>query len=163
MVQYPSAKIILTTRSPESWQQSMLRTIHTVQLSHFNRLMLLFADREAKSLSSLLDLIIRHYFRDSIPEFGVEVFEEHNKMVRDTALKERRDVLEFRLGDSWEPLCGFLNKPVPETKFPNVNSSEDFREAFITGKYGLSVILPGMLVFVGLATAWIILEMPSRG
>jgi hypothetical protein len=32
--------------------------------------------------------------------------------------------------DSWETLCKFLDKPVPDTEFPHVNDRESWREAF---------------------------------
>jgi hypothetical protein len=32
--------------------------------------------------------------------------------------------------DSWDTLCTFLNKPVPDTEFPHVNDRESWREAF---------------------------------
>ena len=158
MAAYPSAKIILTTRSPTSWQKSMLRTIHAVQSSYFNSFMLLFADTDAKALSRLLDLIIKHYFHGNVPKFGMEVFEKHNKIVRDIALAEKREFLEFRLGDSWEPLCRFLEKPVPDTDFPRVNSSEAFREAFVLEKCSKSAILLGLLSLVVALIAWVLLN-----
>ena len=52
---------------------------------------------------------------------GKLVFLEHNDMVR--KLVSRNKLLEYRVGeDGWEPLCRFLDVPVPEeTPFPNVN------------------------------------------
>jgi hypothetical protein len=32
--------------------------------------------------------------------------------------------------DSWDTLCAFLDKPVPDTEFPHVNDRESWREAF---------------------------------
>ena len=32
--------------------------------------------------------------------------------------------MNMRLEDGWEPLCKFLDKPVPETPFPKVNGVE---------------------------------------
>jgi hypothetical protein len=36
-------------------------------------------------------------------------------------------LLVYKLGDGWEPLCKFLNKPVPANPFPKNNSSDEFR------------------------------------
>ena len=40
--------------------------------------------------------------------------------------KER--LLEYRLGDDWEPLCRFLGKEVPEKPFPRINETAEFAE-----------------------------------
>jgi hypothetical protein len=32
--------------------------------------------------------------------------------------------------DTWETLCTFLDKPIPDTEFPHVNERESWREAF---------------------------------
>src|SRR6266498_4395670 len=112
MAIYPSAKIILTTRSPESWHNSMLRTIHALHSSYLHRFLLLFSSNEAKSLSSLLDLIIESYFHGDVKGRGVGAFERHNEMVRELAKRGKREFLEFRLGDGWESLCTFLDKGV---------------------------------------------------
>lgn len=42
-------------------------------------------------------------------------------MIRGLVPKDR--LLEWYLGDGWEPLCGFLGKPVPDTEFPHVNTA----------------------------------------
>ena len=43
----------------------------------------------------------------------------HNLYVQKHCPKE--DLLIYRLGDGWEPLCKFLGKPVPEEPFPHMN------------------------------------------
>jgi hypothetical protein len=35
--------------------------------------------------------------------------------------------------DGWEPLCEFIDVPVPETPVPNVNDTENFRMNLIMG------------------------------
>ena len=37
-------------------------------------------------------------------------------------------LLVFNVAEGWEPLCRFLGVPVPETPFPRVNSTDEFRE-----------------------------------
>ncbi|KUJ24661.1 uncharacterized protein LY89DRAFT_26481 [Mollisia scopiformis] len=133
MAAFPNAKIILTTRSPESWLQSMKSTIHALHSSRFNRVSLLLSDKETKKLFQLLNTIIKYYFRGDVPKYGLEAFEEHNALIKKLALDANRDLLEFRLGDDWEPLCRFLGKPIPEIDFPHVNDSDSFRRSFGLG------------------------------
>merc|ERR1712187_347825 len=46
-------------------------------------------------------------------------FDSHTRAVREAVPKER--LLEFDVKQGWEPLCKFLNLPVPNTAFPHVN------------------------------------------
>lgn len=43
-------------------------------------------------------------------------------------VKGAAQVLEWEPEDGWEPLCHFLNVPVPNTKFPNMNQTEAFQK-----------------------------------
>jgi hypothetical protein len=93
---YPNAKIILTTRPTLIWHESIISTIHALQTSTFDRFLLNFRSAHTKSLSKLMTIIIQYYFNGSIATYGSQVFEEHNKMVRDLAKKNEREFLEFR-------------------------------------------------------------------
>ena len=55
----------------------------------------------------------------------MEIFEQHNQAVRDHVPAER--LLEFQVTDGWEPLCKFLDVPVPDTPFPHLNDSAEFQ------------------------------------
>ena len=52
-------------------------------------------------------------------------FEKHNQQVIDEVPAAK--LLVYEPGDGWEPLCEFLQVPVPEVEYPRVNSTEDFR------------------------------------
>jgi hypothetical protein len=54
----------------------------------------------------------------------IECFERHNQAVIDSVPEEQ--LLIYRPGDGWDPLCEFLQQPVPDTDYPKVNSTEDF-------------------------------------
>jgi hypothetical protein len=41
--------------------------------------------------------------------------------VRAAAKQRGQAVLEFKLGDGWAPLCGFLGTEVPKVNFPRAN------------------------------------------
>ena len=47
-------------------------------------------------------------------------FEEHNAMVRGLVAPER--LLEWTVQDGWDPLCAFLDKPVPGEPFASGNT-----------------------------------------
>ncbi len=35
-------------------------------------------------------------------------------------------LLVYKVGDGWDPLCRFLDRPVPDTPFPRTNSKDEF-------------------------------------
>jgi hypothetical protein len=55
----------------------------------------------------------------------IKVYERHNEEVRRTIPAER--LLEFNVAEGWDPLCKFLDIPIPKTPFPRVNSTEEFQ------------------------------------
>jgi hypothetical protein len=53
-------------------------------------------------------------------------FDRHNAAVK-AALPANR-LLVFDVAQGWEPLCAFLEVPVPTTPFPHMNSTKEFWE-----------------------------------
>lgn len=43
----------------------------------------------------------------------------------------RSQLLEYDVRDGWEPLCKFLDVPIPNEPFPKENDSEATRELYI--------------------------------
>ena len=50
--------------------------------------------------------------------------ERYHQEVQDTVPAER--LLVWSVADGWEPLCEFLEVPIPEAEFPRVNDSAQF-------------------------------------
>lgn len=133
MAYYPNAKVIHTIRDAESWYQSALQTI-------------MWATKP--SLGRMLNLMVKLPFspalRRQMPvlkfdgklinwEFGkdyknkaevIRRYNKHNEEVLKTVPKEK--LLIFNPKEGWEPLCNFLNVPVPDVPFPQSNSREQF-------------------------------------
>ncbi|WQF89320.1 hypothetical protein CDEST_14334 [Colletotrichum destructivum] len=120
---YPEAKVILTTRDVDSWFESTRVTVnHRANdrflwlLSHFDW------------ASSMYYPMLRKYwdavFKRDFEKHGKKVFLEHNDHVRRLVPPDR--LLEYRVGEGWEPLCKFLGCPVPSTPFPRDNSGNSF-------------------------------------
>ncbi|KZT21373.1 hypothetical protein NEOLEDRAFT_1244588 [Neolentinus lepideus HHB14362 ss-1] len=93
---YPSAKFILTTRPTEKCQ------------------------RKIKAISRRFWV---NFFRGRFVSDGKEIFNEHNQLCRDIIPKEQ--LLEFRVEEGWEPLCKFLEKPIPSAPFPFSNEGKE--------------------------------------
>lgn len=51
-------------------------------------------------------------------------FLDHYERIRNATPKDR--LLEWEITQGWEPLCKFLNLPVPDEPFPRANDSDNF-------------------------------------
>lgn len=139
---YPGAKVLLTRRSdPDAWVRSMQATTMN-------------PDFRAAMLQSPLAPMMQKMgafvmgnagvAAEAPPPDGpppapdgdtlVQLYEQHNAAVRAAIPAER--LLEFQVADGWEPLCDFLGKPVPDTPFPRMNSTEEFVRSFDPKNFG---------------------------
>ncbi|KAF9893403.1 hypothetical protein FE257_011835 [Aspergillus nanangensis] len=123
---YPDAKVILTTRSVESWHRSMLNTIFQV-FSWPSWRVLQYTDRFAANLLYHHRTLWGSHDGDKTRQC-TQVFIDHNNYVRKVVPPER--LLEFQVKDGWEPLCQFLDISVPDAPFPSANDSAGFIQAF---------------------------------
>ncbi|THV45303.1 hypothetical protein BGAL_0505g00070 [Botrytis galanthina] len=96
---YPAAKVILTTRDPDKWIESVERSIYAIVNSH---------------IWPLLKIIL--------PALRAG-FIAHNEKIRRLAGGR---LLEFSPKDGWEPLCNFLGKPVPNEPYPHSEAGKTF-------------------------------------
>lgn len=119
---YPEAKVILSTRSAESWCASFSQTILTI-LSDPDS----WEDHVRPWLEMVTDVVIKRSLGGRTdPEGLVEAFEAHEAAVKSTIAPERLLIFDVRQG--WEPLCAFLGAPVPVSPFPRTNSKNEFFE-----------------------------------
>ena len=83
-------------------------------------------------------------------EESVDFFTTWVQHVKETVPEQRLLVFEVKQG--WEPLCTFLNLPIPEEPFPNVNDSASMIRNFKLLKFVsffTLYIIPGILaVFI---------------
>jgi len=150
---YPDAKIILTTRSFESWYASAYETIWPVSRDIPGWLTLVPKVRKIKQMTfgAIWDRLFAGGLEDK--DAARRVFEQHEADVK-AAFSEDR-LLVFHPKEGWEPLCTFLGKPVPATEFPNVNDRAEFKKRIGIFKrlrlvpYGLAAVaaLIAYLVF----------------
>jgi hypothetical protein len=131
---FPDAKVLLSLRDPEAWYSSMYDTIYqpmktppTPDLPDFRRLQMEMVRK------SVLEETFDNRFEDKA--YAIAVFNRHNQEVRDSIDPKRLLVFDARQG--WEPLCRFLEVPVPGEPFPHLNEKaatramiDRMREAF---------------------------------
>ncbi|MAB14601.1 sulfotransferase family protein [Parvibaculum sp.] len=117
---FPQAKVVLSTRDPQSWFKSASETI-------FQAVQMQVDDPVMKQVSEMArEIVLEKTFGGDISEaHAVEVFKAHEAEVKRAIPADRLLVFEAKMG--WEPLCDFLGVKVPETPYPRTNSSEEFQ------------------------------------
>jgi hypothetical protein len=135
---YPQAKAILTVRDPQRWYDSMETTILRAwrwRRARASRPPAEGADAMAVSVARTTDfgdmieaVVERRVFggRAYDRRDAIATFERHTAEVRASVPAER--LLVYEVGQGWEPLCAFLDLPVPDQPFPWVNDAASFIE-----------------------------------
>jgi hypothetical protein len=119
---YPDAKVILSTRSPEAWYDSVMNTIYKASTQ-----MARSTDPDLKRCGDFACEIAWQYVFDNRIEdraYAIGVYNAHVERVKATLPKAR--LLVFDAKEGWEPLCRFLGVAAPAETYPRVNTSEDF-------------------------------------
>ena len=121
---FPDAKVILSLRSPESWYESVMTTIYAT----------LKAGVQSENPSArygsawAFDLIWNPIFDNKLDDKAhvISIFKHHNEAVMNEVPADR--LLVFEAKEGWEPLCEFLEVPVPETEYPRINTTSQFNQ-----------------------------------
>jgi hypothetical protein len=128
MQRYPDAKVLLSVRDPNKWYTSAFNTIYGGRHrgSFWSRLIEL-RPHIRRMLRMGESIIWQGTFHGKFEDeaYAIEVFNRHNAEVQRIVPPER--LLVYNVKQGWEPLCGFLDVPVPETPFPHLNDSAEFQ------------------------------------
>ena len=116
---YPDAKIILSSRSAESWYNSISETILAAVWAPEN-----WPPQDVEWFTMVSKVLERSFDGAKTKEELIEVFNAHETAVKAAIPAER--LLVHSAKDGWEPLCAFLGEPVPDGDYPRTNSKEEF-------------------------------------
>lgn len=117
---YPDAKVLLSVRDPEAWYKSMTDTIYQPMKSPVpTSVPELVRLQNEMVRKAILGDTFDNRFEDKA--HALEVFRRHTQEVRDTIDPKR--LLVFDVREGWEPLCRFLEVPVPGDAFPRLNDT----------------------------------------
>ncbi len=120
---FPEAKVILSSRTAESWSNSFQTTILKILTTPG-----FFPENMTGWKDMASSIILDRSLRGATDEAGlIKAFEAHEAKVRETVASER--LIVHRAGDGWAPLCEFLGKPIPDEDYPRSNNMEDFFKA----------------------------------
>lgn len=119
---FPEAKVILSRRDPERWYESVMNTIYPSTLAGLKS-----DDPEIKArVEMVFEVIWDGVFsgRMDDKDHVIGIFEAHNQSVIDQVPADR--LLVFEASQGWQPLCDFLEVPIPDAPYPKTNTTEDF-------------------------------------
>jgi hypothetical protein len=116
---FPDALVLLSLRDPEEWYRSAANTI----FMSFDRV-----PPELGPWMLAVRKLLRDRFSDRLddPTAMMDAYARHNDAVRTEVPSSR--LLEWNLGDGWDPICERLGLPAPDEPFPVTNSTDEFRE-----------------------------------
>lgn len=130
---YPEAKVIHTLRDPEEWYESATATIFWASKPYSLKILKLALHLPFSSEARRRIPVLLFNRKLSDWEFGKDLkdkttvikrYNDHYKEVVSIIPKER--LLLFNPKEGWEPLCRFLNVPVPSEPYPRSNTRKEF-------------------------------------
>ncbi|KAL9118819.1 MAG: hypothetical protein Q9187_004628 [Circinaria calcarea] len=126
---YPKAKVIVSMRNPDAWYTSCMNSVGKFERSFFLNIFAYLDPFLFGRLYPFINVMLTGTFGESkfqdeakAKSIYVAMHEEVRQMVPEDRL------LEYKLGQGWEPLCKFLDKDIPPKPFPHVNESAEFAE-----------------------------------
>jgi len=124
---YPDARVILSTRSAESWVRSFSETILKVLSAPET-----WPEPARPWLEMVTDVVIGRSLGGKTGEQDLfDAFNAQEAAVKAGIAPERLLVFDVRQG--WAPLCEFLGVETPASPFPRTNSKEEFFELIEAG------------------------------
>lgn len=131
---YPTAKVLLTVRDPQSWYNSVAETLYcsryeTIDAAPSAIREQFLATPALRDQPRLVERTIwqgTFHGRFADRAYAIDVYRAHVAAVRDRVPAGR--LLEFDVADGWGPLCAFLGVGVPDESFPRLNTSAAYRQ-----------------------------------
>jgi hypothetical protein len=123
---YPDAKVIHTTRDPEKWYESTLKTVYDVGKKFINDKEY-FPPRVLEGGNAAEVVVWQGYFDGKFEdkERTIQMYKDHEEEVKRTVPADK--LLIFETGvDGWDKLCSFLGKEKPDMPWPHINTRQDF-------------------------------------
>lgn len=136
---YPDAKIVYSERKEDEWWKSFLNQI-TSSDNFVEKLMGRLAPswyRFDRWMQLMLTSCFNKWHKDSLfrpmrwNEMRLRMtYRLHNSYVKQNAPKDKFFV--FNIKEGWEPLCKFLELPIPDTPFPHKNKNANLKNEMKT-------------------------------
>ncbi|KAF7546989.1 hypothetical protein G7046_g9144 [Stylonectria norvegica] len=127
---YPDAKVLLVIRDFDKWFKSIDEGVLKALWSPMAEFSISYME---PILGSVAGVASR---KEMMGLFEARTVEEARQNARKTYDRHHRVIREmvppgqllvYKMGDGWEPLCEFLGKPMPDTDFPWVNEAAELK------------------------------------
>jgi Sulfotransferase domain len=136
---YPDAKVLLSVRDGQAWANSMRATIwgmfyDDILIRHLSDARAIIDPKWRAFTELMKDMWKRSGLlngAETTDEWMINAIERFQDEVQETVPSDR--LLVWSVGEGWEPLCEFLEVPVPDTPFPHLNDSKLFADRIIDG------------------------------
>jgi len=125
---FPDAKVLLSVRDPEAWYASCRKSIHaSAQAAVKGELEGGSVEVSPEAMKMINGLIWNGTFEGRFDDkaFAIDVFNRHNEDVKSKVPSDK--LLVYEISQGWEPLCEFLDVPVPDAPMPHLNDATSFR------------------------------------
>ncbi|KAE8164615.1 P-loop containing nucleoside triphosphate hydrolase protein [Aspergillus tamarii] len=124
---YPNAKVILTTRDPDSWLKSANATVFKFMQTPFFRFWHYMDSTALGPLFRKSEMVWKIFWNNNYDEAVLkQAYLDRNERIRQTVSKDR--LLEFETRkDGWDKVCQFLDLPVPDEPWPRTYPTEAFQ------------------------------------
>jgi hypothetical protein len=143
---YPDAKVILTTRNYEKWEESMQESIWCLCTW---RLFTLARYFNLTQMAPLMRFMHSVFLVHSGNSYGgaksKAAYEQHYDTVRSIVPKDRLLEIDSEK-TTWEPLCGFLGKGVPAEPYPQLKDEKAMRRNLDYTWWGMVQYAVSMIV-----------------
>ncbi|CAM1504580.1 Fc.00g021710.m01.CDS01 [Cosmosporella sp. VM-42] len=128
---YPEAKVLLVIRDFDKWYKSINEGV-------LNNLWNPVAEFSINYIEPILGSVAGVASRkamlglfqactvDEARQNARAAYDRHHAVIREMVPPE--NLLVYRMGEGWEPLCKFLGKPVPDVEFPWVNEAAELKK-----------------------------------
>lgn len=131
---YPDAKYIVSLRpgGAKEWFRSFYSTVSLCYRRDWSRKRWAFLIWPVSWMTNMDHMVREAYHRMERDCGGVideTCYDKHTEMVKKFIPEEQ--LLVFNLTDGWEPLCDFLDVPVPDQPFPKLNDAKQMQALFV--------------------------------
>jgi hypothetical protein len=137
---YPDAKVLLSVRDADAWERSMRETIWgmfwgDILIRDLSSARVRVDEQWRAFVELMQDMWKRGGLIDNAADTTSEsmkaAMERYNQEVQETIPSDR--LLVWSVSEGWEPLCEFLERPVPDTPFPHLNDSKVYIDRIVDG------------------------------
>ena len=152
---FPEAKVLLTVRDPVSWYVSMRDSI--VKVYNIQKIWpyswFIYFTGKQEGMDVCYEMTLNQGAFAAVnagEEAAVKFWEDHVKDVMEHVPREK--LLVWNVKEGWEPLCKFLDVPVPDAPFPRLNDTQEIQNLYntlVVSSWFVVFVIPVLLGVLG--------------